>query len=365
MSRSAPQLKSSQIPLVGIARLAAQSLSLISKSAATYFGIETRSVLNRCSNPNLPFYWTINPYRGCEFGCKYCYARYTHEYMGMEDGQDFERKIYNKINAARILARELTAERLRNRPIAIGTATDPYQPAERKFGTTRSILEVIAFHRNIDVSITTKSPLVTRDLDLLRDLNGRCRLHVNMTVTTLDPGLARKLEPKAPVPELRLEAVRRLAEEGIQVGVNVMPVLPWITDSPCDLVELAKAAQRAGASYLSARPLFLTLASRKIFLPFLESEFPALLKRYRGVYDRSPYVPEEYGRRFKAVLKRVLAERGLRSTPDKHFTGYREDLEARQLELFARGWEQTTRPVLISAERPGIQEPFEGEASDR
>src|SRR5258706_5048771 len=127
-------------PLVGIARLASESLPLVEKKQTVYFELEAKSILNRCSNPAMPFYWTINPYRGCELACKYCYARYTHEYMGMEDGEEFERKIYNKKDASRVLEGELSAAKLRNRAVAIGTATDPYQPAERRFFTTRSLL---------------------------------------------------------------------------------------------------------------------------------------------------------------------------------------------------------------------------------
>ena len=165
--------------LTGIARLAAQSPVLEAKSRVRYFEIETRSVLNR-TRPGMPFRWTINPYRGCEFGCKYCYARYTHEFMGMEDVALFEDRIYAKSDLAPILRQELRkldpAE-----PIAIGTATDPYQPAERRFRRTRSILEVFAAGRGRKLSITTKSDLVTRDVDLLRKIAESNSISVNIT----------------------------------------------------------------------------------------------------------------------------------------------------------------------------------------
>ena len=154
--------------LGGIARLAAESELLLRKRQAQYFSIEVKSVLNRCSNPDMPFYWTINPYRGCEFGCKYCYARYTHEYMGMEDGSQFESEIYAKRNVDAVLAKDLIPAKLRNRPIAIGTATDPYQPAERRFQLTRAILERLAEWRGLQISLTTKSDLLLSDLALLR-----------------------------------------------------------------------------------------------------------------------------------------------------------------------------------------------------
>ncbi len=216
-------------PLVGIARLAAESEKLPSKSTVEYFELPTRGVLNRSSNPAMPFRWTINPYRGCEFGCKYCYARYTHEFMGMEDGRLFETRIYAKQDAARVLRNDL-----RRRPegaIALGTATDPYQPAERRFGLTRAILEVFADEGGYELSITTKSDLIVRDVGLLAEVARSNVLSVNMTVTTIDRDLARLLEPRAPRPDLRLRAVETLADAGIEVGVFANPVMPLISDS--------------------------------------------------------------------------------------------------------------------------------------
>ena len=215
--------------MVGIARMAAESELLEAKSEVQYFEIGARSILNR-TQPNMPFRWTINPYRGCEFGCKYCYARYTHEFMGMEDGREFESRIYAKAAAPEILRREL--RRIdRNEAIAIGTATDPYQPAERRFGKTRALLEVFAADKGWRLSITTKSDLVKRDLQLLREVARRNVLSINITVTTLNRRLARMMEPGAPRPDLRLEAVRALAEGGLCTGVFPNPILPMITDS--------------------------------------------------------------------------------------------------------------------------------------
>jgi DNA repair photolyase len=171
--------------LIGIAKMAAQSNLLAAKGPAgapvEYFEIGARSILNR-TKPTMPFEWTINPYRGCEFGCQYCYARYTHEFMGMEDGRDFESKIYAKAAAPEILRRELRKIDRADR-IALGTATDPYQPAERRFRRTRAILEVFAQEKGRHLSITTKSDLVARDVDLLREIALRNVLSVNMTVT--------------------------------------------------------------------------------------------------------------------------------------------------------------------------------------
>ena len=197
--------------------MASQSGLLEAKAQVRYFEIEARSILNR-TKPNMPFRWTINPYRGCEFGCKYCYARYTHEYMGMEDGREFEDKIYAKAAAPEILRRELRRV-AKTDAIAIGTATDPYQPAERRFGRTRAILEVFAGEKGRSISVTTKSDLVARDIPLLAEMARRNAVSVNITVTTLDAELARMLEPRAPRPDLRLATVGRLAEAGIPIGV--------------------------------------------------------------------------------------------------------------------------------------------------
>src|ERR1043166_3543104 len=182
--------------LVGIARLAAHSELLEAKRAVQYFEIPSRSILNR-TRPGMPFYWTINPYRGCEFGCKYCYARYTHAFMGLENSFLFEEQIYAKSNLASILRQELRKTDP-SKGIAIGTATDPYQPAERRFRRTRSILEVFAGGRERRISITTKSDLVPRDIDLLQQIAAANVLSVNVTITTLDRELARMLEPRAP-----------------------------------------------------------------------------------------------------------------------------------------------------------------------
>src|SRR5438045_3096331 len=278
--------------LVGIARLAAESPLLEAKSQVDYFEIQARSILNR-TKPNMPFRWTINPYRGCEFGCKYCYARYTHEFMGMEDSRDFEEKIYAKAAPADLLRQELKKIPKRD-AIAIGTATDPYQPAERRYGRTRAILEVFAGERGRRLSITTKSDLVTRDIDLHTEIARGNVLDINITITTLDTELARMLEPRAPRPDLRLAAVRKLSEAGICAGVFPNPVMLLITDREESLDALAHAAAEAGAKYFGGGPLFLMPVAQKVFFPFLDEHFPELAARYREQYQRSPYLGADY-----------------------------------------------------------------------
>src|SRR5271170_6031823 len=188
-----------------------------------FIEMPVRQILNRCDSPRMPFRWTINPYRGCEFGCVYCYARYTHDFLELRDPMDFERKIFVKRMAAEVLARTLSRTPIGTDAIAIGTATDPYQPAERKFRLTRSMLEVFAQLGGVSLSITTKSSLITRDLDLLRAINARSQLSVNFSIITLDRRLQRILEPRAPRPALRLRALAELAAAGIRCNVLVMP----------------------------------------------------------------------------------------------------------------------------------------------
>jgi DNA repair photolyase len=303
--------------LHGIARLAASSPRAAEKRGTEYYLLPVRSVLNRCDSPRVPFEWTVNPYRGCEFGCRYCYARYTHEYMEL-DGADFERKIFAKQDAGALLGRDLDRhiEALTaGEHIAIGTATDPYQPAEREFGVTRAILERLAAREGLSVSITTKSDQVVRDLVLLERLAARSSLAVNITVTTLRPRLARMLEPRAPRPDLRLVALRKLREAGIAAGVFAMPVLPGLTDREADLDGVARAAHDAGGLWFAANVLFLMPTSLRQFLPFLEEKFPRLARHYRRWYERSGYAPEAYRRQMTALVRRLRQKYGLGSRP--------------------------------------------------
>ena len=294
MGFSALPSSGEKTPLVGIARLAAESPLLRERADVEYFRLPARSVLNRESSGRMPFAWTINPYRGCEFGCQYCYARYTHEFMEMWQSRDFERRIYAKFDAPERLRQELRQGRDKGLPIALGTATDPFQPAERQFAVTRRMLEVFAEFRGLDLSITTKSVLILRDLDLLPSLAAQHRFSVHMTITTTEERLARLLETKAPTPAQRLDAVRRLAQAGIRVGVNAMPILPGLNDAPRMLEALAAQAAAAGAGFLYANVLFLAPSATKQFMPFLEREFPHLVKRYRKLYARSAYLRGEY-----------------------------------------------------------------------
>jgi len=291
--------------LVGIARLASEGESMREGHNVEYFTLPAKSLLNRCvSKRQMPFTWTINPYRGCEFGCRYCYARYTHEFMEMRDGMAFEQKIYVKQHAADLLRHELRRVKP-DESIALGTATDPYQPAERRYEVTRGILEEFARHRGFELGIVTKSNLIVRDLELLKEVALANRLSVHITITTLDVNLARILEPRAPRPDLRLDAVSALAQAGLRVGISCSPVVPGITDSPADLEALMRAAAESGADYVFANPLFLKPCSAAIFLPFLEQNFPHLVDNYRQRYQDRAFLPRTYAKRLSQLIARL------------------------------------------------------------
>jgi DNA repair photolyase len=314
---SSPLFPDSKPKLVGIARLASDGESLRQGHDVEYFTLPVRSLLNRCTGVRMPFTWTINPYRGCEFACKYCYARYTHEFMELRDGVDFEQKIFVKQHAAGLLRQELRQVKP-GEEIAIGTATDPYQPAERRFEVTRAILEEFARHRGLEIGIVTKSNLVLRDIELFQQIARNNRLFVNITITTLNVDLARMLEPRAPRPDLRLEAMQKLNEAGIPAGVICAPVLPGITDSLRDLEALVKATAQAGGKYIFANSLFLKPCSAAVFLPFLEKEFPQLIESYRQRYKDRAFLSASYRKRLSQLMARLRQKHGIRSDYDRY-----------------------------------------------
>lgn len=296
--------------LIGIAKLAAQSELLAAKKQVEYLEIETRQFVGRCSGTRLPFVWTINPYRGCEFGCKYCYARYAHEFMELRDPLQFERRIFAKRFEPQAFRAELHKVKS-GQSVWIGTATDPYQPAERRYGVTRSILNVFARERGFNLGLTTKSGLVARDAALLSEIARRNLLHVNLTITTMDEPLARLIEPLAPRPSLRINAVRTLAESGVRVTVLGNPVMPLINDSEESLDAVCAAAAAAGARSFSAAPLFLKPCSAQVFLPFLEQHFPHLVRRYRERYAAGAYLKGHYPDMLRERVQRIAARHAM------------------------------------------------------
>ena len=296
--------------LIGIARLAAEGVVLGEKRRVEYRSLPSRKWLNRCESERVPFHWTINPYRGCEYGCKYCYARFTHEFLERRDPAAFETEIYAKVWNAPAFRRELHSVKP-GETIGIGTATDPYQPAERTHGLTRQVLDSMRLMRGVSIYITTKSDLVARDADLLETLSASNDVRVTLTVTTMNRKLARLTEPYAPRPDLRIAAVQKLAQAGVRVGVIASPVLPMITDSEKNLSAVAQAAHDAGADQWGANVLFLMPSAQRVFFPFVAQHFPDLFKRYERSYAEGAYLRGAYPERIRTLVNDIRAKVGI------------------------------------------------------
>jgi len=292
-----------------------------------------KAIITRNDSPDIPFDRSINPYRGCEHGCFYCFARPTHAYMGLSAGLDFESRLFAKENAAALLERELAAPRYAPAPIAMGTNTDPYQPIERQHRITRSVIETLHRH-NHPLSIVTKSNLILRDIDLLREMGRERLVKVFLSVTTLDRQLARKMEPRAPTPEKRLAAIEALNDAGVPAGVMVAPVIPAINDAEIEaILTRAYAAGAREAGYVCLR---LPVEIRDLFREWLMINFPDRLKRavslvqslhggkdYEAQWGRRMAGSGPYawmiGRRFETAARRL---------------GYREEKTSLRTDLF-------------------------------
>jgi len=292
---------------------------------ATTVGIDaSRTVITRNTSPDIPFDRSINPYRGCEHGCVYCFARPTHAWLGLSPGLDFETKLFAKPEAPRLLEMELAKPSYRPATIALGTNTDPYQPIERRVRITRGILEVLLRARH-PVAIVTKSQLVLRDLDVLSALAAARLVRVMVSVTTLDPVLARRMEPRAAAPARRLETIRALSCAGVPAGVMTAPMIPGLNDD--ELEGILEAAAQAGAEMAGYILLRLPLEIKHLFLEWLEEHYPArkprvisLLREARGgkLYDSAwgtrmkgqGVHAELLARRFALACKRLHLDRG-------------------------------------------------------
>lgn len=235
------------------------------------FDERAKSILTRNASPDIPFSVSLNPYRGCEHGCIYCFARPTHSYLGLSPGLDFESRIYAKVNAPELLARELSKKSYVPEPIALGVNTDAWQPAERELKLTRRAIEVLSEHGHPFAAIT-KSSLIERDLDLLVPMAARGQFMAAITITTLDADIARTLEPRAATPSRRLRAIRTLSEAGIPVGVSIAPVIPFVTEP--DLERVMEACAEAGASSASYIVLRLPWEVAPLFKDWLTAHFP-------------------------------------------------------------------------------------------
>jgi DNA repair photolyase len=296
------------------------------RRGVTFQALRSESLLNRLSGDTMPFGFTVNPFRGCELGCRYCYARATHQYLGHGEPREFEERIYVKEAGAARLLSGLIRARDAGQEVAIGTATDPYQPAEGRFGVTRGVLEVMARVPGLRIGLTTKSTGILRDRELLARIGRASELWVNVSLISLDGPLLRQIEPRAPRPDLRLETIRALSGEGIRARLFLMPVLPLLTDGDASLRELLVAARAAGARETISQALFLrTELTWRFFLDFVREQFPWALARYRTLYPAPGNAPR----------------------------GYRDDLERRVAQLAAEaGFPARTREARVRAEAP-------------
>ncbi len=311
-----------------VERAAAWS-TLDSRARGTRFiALPVRGVLNAPASTHMGF-WSVNPYIGCEFGCAYCYARETHrwtveratarldashdarEVATLAPEEAFERRILVKQDVAAVLARTLDPSRLARHALVIGTATDPYQPAERRFRQTRALLETLRQYRGLRLGIITKSPLIVRDLDVLRVLAERHRLTVNLSLASLDGALLRRLEPRTPTPRARLKALRALASAGVETGLLIAPILPGLTDGRAALRALLAAGRDAGAAWVSGVPLRMGPATRQTLLPWLRRNRPDLFQRYQRHYGVRSNTSRGYQRALQTRISALRSEVGL------------------------------------------------------
>jgi DNA repair photolyase len=318
-----------------------------------------RSVINPPESTGIGC-WSLNPYVGCEFGCAYCYARFAHRYVverardaghltpeefgrlrGLHGWDGFEHQIFVKERTAllgaleRDLARVLARYRRgRREPVLIGTATDPYQPAERRFGITRAVLERLAQAPPLDIGLITKSPLVARDAALLARLATRHRLTVHLSLISTRRRLIRIFEPRSPMPHARLRAVRQHVAAGVHAGLLVAPILPGITDRTAHLRQLLRAAREHQACCAHPSPLRLYAAVRPVLLPVLQRQFPTLVPRYLAAYRRAENAPSEYARGLKDRFARLAVEIGIDAHDDRFGDDAQRPGMTRQLALW-------------------------------
>ncbi len=274
-----------------------------------FIHVRAKRIINQVpAASRVPFRYTINVYRGCSHACVYCFARPTHEYLNLDAGRDFERVIVVKVNAADALRTEIHPRRWSGEHIAMGTNTDPYQRAEGRYRLTRGVLEVLTEHAN-PFSILTKSSLVLRDLDLIRDAHERTDVAINFSIGTLDDAVWRATEPGTPHPTSRVEAVAALHEAGIGAGVLVAPVIPGVSDAPEQLGAVVAACVQAGARSISPIVLHLRPGVKEQFLPWLETHRPDLVERYRRLYPRS-YAPKREQARIADLVATLIERHG-------------------------------------------------------
>jgi DNA repair photolyase len=277
-----------------------------------FYEVQARSILNRVpAASQVPFRWTVNPYRGCTHACAYCFARPTHEFLELGAGRDFEREIVVKVNAPERLRVELARKSWQGEHVALGTNTDPYQWVEKRYELMRGIWQAFRDARN-PCSVLTKSPLLLRDLDLMVGLSAVTDFSAALSIPTLDRKAWRATEPRSPSPSARLDAVAELAGAGIKTGVLVAPLMPGINDSPKQVREVVRLATEAGAGYITGIALHLRRGVREVFMEWLAEHSPELVRRYESLYKRGAYLPVAERQRLVGLLESPLAPRGER-----------------------------------------------------
>ena len=280
------------------------------RGGVSYREIKARSLLNRCDSPRMPFTWTVNPYRGCAMGCKYCYAAYTHEFLGIGVPEQFHSLVYVKTGGEEETARRLSAVVRRGELIALGTATDPYQPAEAEARVTRRFLEIVARHRNVRLGIVTKGAIVLRDLDLLDTINRRSHLWIRVSLISPHADLVRRLDPWAPPPAVRIDMMRRLHDAGIDAGLGLAPVLPALTDDEPSIDRLLGEVAAAGVRRMFMNILFLRSPTKEKYLRWLAAEHPRYLEAYERAYAGRVYLNGPYRDRMNEMVARLKRKHG-------------------------------------------------------
>jgi DNA repair photolyase len=275
-----------------------------------YLELQTRSLVNRCTSPRVPFQWTVNPYRGCAMGCQYCYATYTHEFMGITTPEEFHSTVYVKKGGEAETARALAAAVRRGDRIALGTGTDPYQPGETEWRVTRGFLEQVAQHRGARLGITTKGATILRDIDLLQKIRTRSSVSIQVSLISVDAPLVRRLEPWAPAPEVRLDVMRRLRDAGLEVWLGLAPVLPALTDDEPGLDRLLGAVRATGVDHLFHNVLFLRSPTKEKYFRWLAEERPRLLEAYQNAYRLRVYLGGAYRKRIDERVRRLAQRHG-------------------------------------------------------
>jgi DNA repair photolyase len=266
-----------------------------------FYEVRAKSILNRVPEASqMPFRWTINPYRGCTHACRYCFARPTHRYLDFNAGRDFEREIVVKVNAPELLRTELARRSWAGEHVALGTNTDPYQWVEGRYELMPGIWEAMRDAAN-PCSILTKSPLLLRDLTLMKEISQRAEFSAALSVPTIDERAWRATEPHTPNPRARLEAVAELTRTGIRTGVLIAPLMPGINDSPEQVARIVELAAAAGAAYVTPIALHLRGEVKDVFLDWLKAERPELMSRYKRLY-RGAYAPTQERQRLAALV---------------------------------------------------------------